>query len=524
MFSLKLKLVHIFFISIEFFIACIILGLEYIHNNNIIHRDLKPENLVCDENGYIRITDFGVAKHLRPNNSSDTSGTPGYMAPEVLCAQNHSYPVDFYAIGIMGYEFMLGDRPYQGSSRKEIKHAVLQKPARVNVDELPRNWSVQSADFINQLIKRKPEKRLGYSEGIKELKEHTWFDGFDWNSLENKTMRSPFIPDSKGNFDKSYCEGVDPLTSETISRYQSYMQEDDYISLFQGYTYIDEEEIKKFYASHLSRNNVDFYSEINNNNSTNENSNIRPKNKMTLNFGTLKKINFDNKEPTKLKLKYNNSNNRNPLLLNINSPTSIEIHKRKKPSSRIKYPIKHLSHYSLLEYTNVNNSSGNIFNHRNLNNGTIGRTLYNSQSMGVLPLNNQNISITNKIENNYIYSKSPILSEKKFFNYNLDKIEEVSKNNNNVYSPKGNNKLEVLSAKGLNCQLPALNSNGNNLYETLNNKLHLKKKNKKMILPISINNSNFNNLKGFKIHLLNKSESSNSMQNSMLIGKYGTNK
>ena len=518
--SLNLKQVNILIIYIEFFIACIILGLEYIHNNNIIHRDLKPENLVCDENGYIRITDFGVAKHLRPNNSNDTSGTPWYMAPEVLCAQNHSYPVDFYAIGIMCYEFMLGDRPYQGSSRKEIKHAVLQKAARINPDELPRTWSVQSADFINLLMKRKPEKRLGYNEGIKELKDHAWFEGFDWSSLENKTMRSPFIPDAKGNFDKSYCEGVDPLTSETISRYQSYMQEDDYISLFQGYTYIDDEEVKKYYSSHLSRNNADFYSDINSNNniSTIENSNIRPKKKMTFNFGALKKTNFDNKEVKKFKIKYNNSNNRNPLLLNLNSPTSLESHKKKKLSSRMNYPTKHLSHYSLLECTNnINNSSGNIFNHRNLNNGSIGRTLYNSQSMGILPINNNNISITNKIENNYIYSKSPILSEKKFFNYNLDKIDEVSKNSQNIYSPK--------MMKGINCQLPALNSNGSNLYETLNNKFHLKKKNKKMmILPISINNSNFNNMKGLKVHLFNKSESSNSMQNSMIIGKYSNNK
>ena len=96
----------------KFFISCVLLGLEYIHGNNIIHRDIKPENLVCDDKGYIRITDFGVAKIKKEDNSSETSGTPGYMAPEVLLAQNHSFPVDFFAIGIMGYEFMLGERPY----------------------------------------------------------------------------------------------------------------------------------------------------------------------------------------------------------------------------------------------------------------------------------------------------------------------------------------------------------------------------------------------------------------------------
>jgi len=68
----------------EFFIACIFLGLEHLHTNNIIQRDIKPENLVLDQKGYLRITDMGIARVMRPDNASDTSGTPGYMAPEVM--------------------------------------------------------------------------------------------------------------------------------------------------------------------------------------------------------------------------------------------------------------------------------------------------------------------------------------------------------------------------------------------------------------------------------------------------------
>ena len=66
-------------------LACMIAGLEYMHNENVIHRDIKPENIVMDENGYLRITDMGIARILKTDNSSDTSGTPGYMAPEVMC-------------------------------------------------------------------------------------------------------------------------------------------------------------------------------------------------------------------------------------------------------------------------------------------------------------------------------------------------------------------------------------------------------------------------------------------------------
>ena len=73
----------------KFFIGNLLLGLEYIHKNNIIHRDIKPENLVLDSKGYLRITDFGVAKKNKKDNSKETSGTPGYMAPEFFCYWNY---------------------------------------------------------------------------------------------------------------------------------------------------------------------------------------------------------------------------------------------------------------------------------------------------------------------------------------------------------------------------------------------------------------------------------------------------
>lgn len=93
---------------LEFFIACLVLGLEYLHNNNIIHRDIKPENLVLDDRGYVHITDFGIAKLFQKENAIDTSGTPGYMSPEVMCGQNHTVAVDYFAVGVIGYEFMNG--------------------------------------------------------------------------------------------------------------------------------------------------------------------------------------------------------------------------------------------------------------------------------------------------------------------------------------------------------------------------------------------------------------------------------
>ena len=507
--------------------------MDYIHNNNIIHRDIKPENLVCDENGYIRITDFGVAKVVRPNHCNETAGTPGYMAREVLCSKDHSFPVDFFAIGIMGYEFMLGDRPYQGASRKEIKNAVLQKQAAVSIDELPRGWSEESGDFINKLLKRKPEKRLGYINGVGELKVHKWFKGFDWEALEQKIMISPFTPEANGNFDKKYCEGADPLCSETIARYQAYMQEDDYLSIFNGYTFINDSEINKYFShNQSSRNPCELYSEYNNNNllSTNENSNIylnKNLKKQNLNFSNLRmnqKNEYNNKKlPEGFKFKFvRKENSKNPLVLSIKTP-SCELKNKNRNNAVPKLKFQNSLHRS--NFSNLDNCSSINLSNGNINNAYLSKNkpllLSNSQSMKILPLNSNDNSSRN--ENNYFYSNSPLLSEKKFFNYNFEQIDDQ----NYVYSPQNVKQFDthLLSTKLVKCKLPVLSRNFSDMNtKALTKKNHQKRK---MILPISINNSNFNNVlknRNTKVHFLNKSESAASLQNSIMFGKTGAAK
>ena len=135
----------------KFFICCILLGLEYIHHNNILHRDIKPENLVLDDKGYLRLTDFGIAKYYCIENSTETSGTPGYMSPEVMCGLNHTVAVDYFALGVIAYEFMMGIRPYTGKSRKEIKEKIMARQVQVKKQDVPGEWSYEAADFINRV-------------------------------------------------------------------------------------------------------------------------------------------------------------------------------------------------------------------------------------------------------------------------------------------------------------------------------------------------------------------------------------
>ena len=228
--------------EIKFFISCLLLSLEYIHSNNIIHRDIKPENLVFDGKGYLHLTDFGIAKIINEQNISDTSGTPGYMAPEVIQGKNHSFPVDFFAIGVIGYELLIGHRPYRGKNRKEIKKMMSLGEDDILIkeeDNKDNEWSSQCINFINRCLRKNVEMRLGYHFGIKELKAHNWFNDLDWKKLYNKKLETSFIPKDEKNYDKKYCENNDQISNSTLERYKEYMRKDNYMKIFEGYTYFN---------------------------------------------------------------------------------------------------------------------------------------------------------------------------------------------------------------------------------------------------------------------------------------------
>ncbi len=224
--------------------ACITLGLEYCHTNNIIHRDIKPENLVLDKKGYVKITDFGIAKKFQKDNASETSGTPGYMAPEVMSGLSHGFAVDYFALGVIGYEFMKGIRPYNGKNRKEIKEKMAFHEVKIKKDEIPKGWSIESADCINRLLQRKPYRRLGY-RGATELKEHSWFKYYAWKDLYLGKIKSPFIPKEGDNFDEKYCNKPDQAGINTKERYYKIKESINYKIIFNDFYYFNRDDQEK---------------------------------------------------------------------------------------------------------------------------------------------------------------------------------------------------------------------------------------------------------------------------------------
>jgi len=177
----------------KFVIASIIVALEYMHNNNLIHRNLTPSNVLLDKKGYVKLSDFLLTREWTEHNSSDTSGTPGYMAPEIMFRQNYTFSVDYFSLGVIGYKFMLRKMPYVGATRKDIMLQIKKKQVQLKKHEIPEGWSLESADFVNKCLQRKPDCRLGLN-GPSELKQHVWLRDFDWQALYNKEMASPFIP------------------------------------------------------------------------------------------------------------------------------------------------------------------------------------------------------------------------------------------------------------------------------------------------------------------------------------------
>ncbi|NWX25600.1 KS6A2 kinase, partial [Notiomystis cincta] len=178
--------------DVKFYLAELALALDHLHGLGIIYRDLKPENILLDEEGHIKITDFGLSKEAIDHDKRAYSfcGTIEYMAPEVVNRRGHTQSADWWSFGVLMFEMLTGSLPFQGKDRKETMALILK--AKLG---MPQFLSAEAQSLLRALFKRNPSNRLGAGfDGVEEIKRHPFFVTIDWNKLYRKEIKPPFKP------------------------------------------------------------------------------------------------------------------------------------------------------------------------------------------------------------------------------------------------------------------------------------------------------------------------------------------
>ncbi|XP_054915318.1 microtubule-associated serine/threonine-protein kinase 2 isoform X11 [Poeciliopsis prolifica] len=195
-----------------------VLALEYLHNYGIVHRDLKPDNLLITSLGHIKLTDFGLSKiglmslttnlyegHIEKDTreflDKQVCGTPEYIAPEVILRQGYGKPVDWWAMGVILYEFLVGCAPFFGDTPEELFGQVISDEIvwPEGDEALPQD----AQDLIAKLLRQNPLERLG-TGGAFEVKQNSFFTDLDWNGLLRQ--KAEFIPQLESEDDTSYFD------------------------------------------------------------------------------------------------------------------------------------------------------------------------------------------------------------------------------------------------------------------------------------------------------------------------------
>lgn len=207
----------------KFYAAEITLTIEYLHDvQGVAYRDLKPENILIDIDGHIKLVDFGFAKQVGNRETYTLCGTPDYLAPEVIHNSGHGIAVDWWALGILIYEFLVGQPPFWDQNVMRLYEQIVEGRLR-----FPHNINMAARDIISQLCKTDVTQRLGHIQGgSKRVKSHPWFDSVNWDDVYHRRVKGPIIPRVEHAADAANFEEYPPPPDSTqLEPYTNDMRE-----------------------------------------------------------------------------------------------------------------------------------------------------------------------------------------------------------------------------------------------------------------------------------------------------------
>eukprot|EP01156_Anaeramoeba_ignava_P002065 Anaeramoba_ignava/a217456_118.p1 GENE.a217456_118~~a217456_118.p1 ORF type:complete len:356 (-),score=95.56 a217456_118:178-1245(-) len=226
---------------VKFYAAELICALESLHKEGIAYRDLKPENILIGSDGHIRLTDFGLVKmnisKKKDGKTSTFCGTPEYLAPEILKDEGYGKAVDWWSLGILIYEMLVGLPPFYSENLNVMYQKILTAPLK-----FPPGLSLSVRGLISELLNRDPAKRLGSGgDDSSPIKKHKFFEKLDWEKVFNKEMTPTFKPEVKNPTDTRFFdrEFTEENLAESVPEI-SFMGRDS--NAFKGFTFEEEVE------------------------------------------------------------------------------------------------------------------------------------------------------------------------------------------------------------------------------------------------------------------------------------------
>ncbi|XP_076248989.1 serine/threonine-protein kinase N isoform X3 [Calliopsis andreniformis] len=220
-----------------FYSACVVLGLQYLHESKIIYRDLKLDNLLLDTEGYVKIADFGLCKEGMGygDRTGTFCGTPEFLAPEVLTETSYTRAVDWWGLGVLIFEMLVGESPFPGDDEEEVFDSIVNDEVRY-----PRFLSLEAIAIMRRLLRKNPDRRLGSSErDAEDVKKQAFFRHIAWDDLLLRRVKPPFVPvihsvEDVSNFDEEFTSEKPQLTPPKDPRPLSDLEQ----SLFKDFTYM----------------------------------------------------------------------------------------------------------------------------------------------------------------------------------------------------------------------------------------------------------------------------------------------